>query len=93
MFSDLLETMRNRWRATGKPALQSLLAEKRSFVSTFAVLLLLETLLCILLLSYANGQRAEQQMQGEISAVAAQAAEQDADEWLRQSAETLSARG
>ena len=93
MFSDLLETMRNRWRATGKPALQNLLAEKRSFVSTFAVLLLLETLLCILLLSYANGQRAEQQMQGEISAVAAQAAEQDADEWLRQSTETLSARG
>ena len=91
MFSDLLEALRNRWRSTGKPALQSLLADRRGLVSSFAVLLLLESLLCILLLAYACGQAAEQRMLAEIALFGAQTGG-DGD-WLTQAAAALAERG
>lgn len=53
-FSDLFEKLRDYWRATVKPSWQNLLSEKRNTLRVLVVIVLLETLLCLLFASYSN---------------------------------------
>lgn len=91
MFSDLFENLRNRWRSTMKPAMQSLISEKRSLFSAFAVLLLLETLLGTIFFSYANNQSVENALQTEIGLRRTEAGSA-ADAGLKDALETLTER-
>ena len=53
-FSDLWEQMQQFWRSTLKPSWKDLLSEKQNTFNLFFVLAILETLLCILFLSFSN---------------------------------------
>ena len=68
MFSDLFEKLRDYWRATVKPAWKNLWSQKANTANTFAVLFLLELLLCVIFISYANNHATEAFMEVEFRA-------------------------
>ena len=53
-FSDLWERLRDRWNDTVKPSWKNLLSERQNTLNLFSVIVILELLLCILFLSFAN---------------------------------------
>ena len=64
-FSDLWEKLRDKWNATVKPSWQNLLSERQNTLNLLSVILILETLLCILFLSFSNNLAIEANIRAE----------------------------
>jgi len=72
-FSDLWERLRDRWNDTVKPSWKNLLSERQNTLNLFSVIVILELLLCILFLSYANNLAVEATVRADYEAFSATA--------------------